>query len=153
MRTIQLISLIVLLSVVSLSSYAQNPDKAEQYAEKEITISLEAPNPCYSIRIKSIYTTLDETFVLAVIKPDSADACIQIIAAISDTVKVNNAAEKVTFYIIGKTWDWGNKDNFVLIDNENIFLKAVEGAEKITIYGQTQITVEEKRKGLPLIKE
>jgi len=72
----------LIVMILSFSVYAQETGKS-------ITVSLNAPNPGYSIKILSVYQNSQNTFIHAhIIQPDPEMNYAAVITKIQDSVRI-----------------------------------------------------------------
>ena len=86
-------AIVSFLIVLILGSFA-----CAQETGKLITVSLNAPNPGYSIQIQSVYQNRQSTFVHAHInQPDSDMNYASVITIIKDSVKIPKKTDNVKY--------------------------------------------------------
>ena len=103
-----------------------------QEAGKLITVSLNAPNPGYSIKILSVYQNHQSTFIHAHITqpvPDMNYAAV--ITNIKDSVSTTKETDIVKVYITGKNWNWSDKNDYIFIEDKQEFEKITKGLIQI----------------------
>ena len=88
-----------------------------QEAEKLITVSLNAPNPGYSIQIQSIYQNHQSTFIHAhIIQPNPEMNYAAVITNIKDSVRIPKETGIVKVYITGKDWNWSDQNDYIFVE-------------------------------------
>ena len=114
--------LIALLSATSVHT---------QEKGESITVSLNAPNAGYSIRIQSVYQACQSTFIHAhIIQPDPNMNFAAVITNIRDSVRVPKKTDMVKIYITGKDWEWSDQNDYIFIEDKREFEKIKKGLPK-----------------------
>lgn len=75
--------------------------------EQTFTITLDAPNPSWSVKISDIYVVGQEIWVLAKLHQQKGDMVAQVISPISDSVTVSAPDIAPIYYLIpppGSSW-------------------------------------------------
>ena len=117
--------LIVVLLILGFSVYAQE-------AGKSITVSLNAPNPGYSLQIQSVYQNRQSIFTHAhIIQPDPDMNYAAVITNIKDSVKVPKETDSVKVYITGKDWNWSDQNDYIFIEDKQEFEEITKGLIQI----------------------
>jgi hypothetical protein len=111
--------------ILSFSVYAQETGKS-------ITVSLNAPNPGYSIKILSVYQNRQSTFIHAhIIHPDPDMNYAAVITNIQDSVRIPKETDIVKIYITGKNWDWSDQNDYIFVEDKQEFEKITKGSTQI----------------------
>jgi hypothetical protein len=111
--------------ILSFSVYAQETGKS-------ITVSLNAPNPGYSIKILSVYQNRQSTFIHAqIIQPDPDMNYAAVITNIQDSVRIPKETDIVKIYITGKNWDWSDQNDYIFVEDKQEFEKITKGLVQI----------------------
>jgi hypothetical protein len=119
------IVLIVILLILGFSVYAQE-------AEKSITVSLNAPNPGYSLQIQSVYQNRQSIFIHAhIIQPDPDMNYAAVITNIKDSVRIPKETDIVKIYITGKDWNWSDKNDYIFVEDKQEFEEITKGLIQI----------------------
>jgi hypothetical protein len=122
MKTNELILIALLLGS---SVYAQDTGKS-------ITVSLNAPNPGYSIQILSAYQNHQSTFIHAhIIQPDPDMNYAAVITNIKDSVRIPKETDIVKIYITGKDWNWSDKNDYIFVEDKQEFEEITKGLIQI----------------------
>ena len=117
--------LIVVLLILGFSVYAQE-------AGKLITVSLNAPNPGYSIKIQTVFQNHQCTFIHAhITQPDPDMNYAAVITNIKDSVTVHKKTEIVKVYITGKDWNWSDKNDYIFVEDKQKFEEITKGLIQI----------------------
>jgi hypothetical protein len=99
---------------------------------KSITVSLNAPNPGYSIKILSVYQNHQSTFIHAhITQPDPDMNYAAVITNIKDSVSTTKETDIVKVYITGKNWNWSDKNDYIFIEDKQEFEKITKGLIQI----------------------
>ena len=105
----------LIVMILSFSVYAQETGKS-------ITVSLNAPNPGYSIKILSVYQNRQSTFIHAqIIQPDPDMNYAAVITNIQDSVRIPKETDIVKIYITGKNWDWSDQNDYIFVEDKQEF--------------------------------
>lgn len=103
-----------------------------QVAEKLITVSLNAPNPGYSIKVESVYQNQKSTFIHAhIIQPDPGTNYAAVITNIKDSVTIPKETDIVKIYITGKDWNWSDKNDYIFVEDKQEFEEIKKGLIQI----------------------
>ena len=103
-----------------------------QEAGKLITVSLNAPNPGYSIQILSVYQNRQSTFIHAhITQPDSDMNYAAVITNIKDSVRIPKETDIVKVYITGKDWNWSDKNDYIFVEDKQEFEEITKGLIQI----------------------
>ncbi len=117
--------LILIVMILSYSVYAQDTGKS-------ITVSLNAPNPGYSIKILSVYQNRQSTFIHAhIIQPDPDMNYAAVITNIKDSVTVPKETDIVKIYITGKDQNWSDKNDYIFVEDKQEFEEITKGLIQI----------------------
>ena len=75
--------------------------------QRSITVRLDSPNPNWSIRIQAIYQKDEQLIAVSQLTQNDSSAAA-VITTLSDSVQITDSENlPVEYYIIGKTWNWG----------------------------------------------
>ena len=103
-----------------------------QETGKSITVSLNAPNPGYSIKILSVYQNSQNTFIHAhIIQPDPEMNYAAVITNIQDSVRIPEETDIVKIYITGKDWNWSDQNDYIFVEDKQEFEKITIGSALI----------------------
>jgi hypothetical protein len=103
-----------------------------QEAEKLITVSLNAPNPGYSIKVQSVYQNQQSTFIHAhIIQPDPGTNYAAVITNIKDSVRIPKETDMVKVYITGKNWSWSDENDYIFVEDKQEFEEITKGLIQI----------------------
>ena len=103
-----------------------------QEAGKLITVSLNAPNPGYSIKIQTVFQNHQSTFIHAHINQPAPDMnYAAVITNIKDNVTVPKETDIVKVYITGKTWNWSDKNDYIFVEDKQEFEEITKGLIQI----------------------
>jgi len=100
-------------------------------APRDITVAFDAPTPAFSLAIVRVDRKDGEVAVLAEVKPIGADMVMQVITPLSATVRIEGPATRVTPYLTGKTWNWGDEEIQSVAD-EAAYLEKIPGYEPVS---------------------
>ena len=115
----------LIVMILSFSVYTQETGKS-------ITVSLNAPNPGYSIKILSVYQNSQNTFIHAhIIQPDPEMNYAAVITNIQDSVRIPEETDIVKIYITGKDWNWSDQNDYIFVEDKQEFEKITKGSTQI----------------------
>ena len=98
--------------------------------ESTVSVQLGVPDGGWKIRIVQVYQT--STHLLAVSKLErSPGLAIQVISQAKDSVKLSAPKLPVRHYILGKTWNWPNKEPFTFFSDPKELSKSIAGAKLV----------------------
>ena len=98
--------------------------------ESTISVQLTVPDGGWKVRIDQVYQT--PTHLLAVSKLErSPGLAIQVISQAKDSVKVKAPKLPVRHFVLGKTWNWPNKEPVTFLSDPKEFSKPVAGAKLV----------------------
>ena len=119
------IVLIVILLILGFSVHAEETGKST-------TVSLNAPNPGYSLQIQSVYQNRQSIFIHAhIIQPDPDMNYAAVITNIKDSVSTTKETDIVKVYITGKNWNWSDKNDYIFVENKKEFEEITKGLIQI----------------------
>ncbi len=117
---------IIMITLILFSSVSA------QEAGKLITVSLNAPNPGYSIRIQSAYRSCRTTFIHAhILQPNPEMRYAAVITNIKDSVRVPEDTDIFRIYITGKDWNWSDQSDYIFIEDKQEFEEITKGLIQI----------------------
>lgn len=129
-------AIVPMIGLILLSGCSASPD----WPERTVRVALEAPNPCWSIRIGALYR--GEGGVLAVSRlksPDPGQMCAQVITTVSHQVTVPLPEGPVTHLVVGRGWNWGEAPpGYEMIDSEADLDQRLAGAELLRRIGDDE---------------
>jgi hypothetical protein len=109
--------LILIAMLLGSSAYAQETGKS-------ITVSLNAPNPGYSIKIRTVFQNHQSTFIHAHITQPNPDMnYAAVITNIKDSVRIPKETDIVKIYITGKNWNWSDQNDYIFVEDKQEFEK------------------------------
>ncbi len=82
---------------------------------KTFSVALEAPDAAWGISIDRIVRVDEELWVVCLLQ-ESGGLGAQVITVIEDCTQVLACDLPATYYIVGKTWEWENEENYVFLD-------------------------------------
>ena len=107
--------------------------------KKEITIKLTVPDAAWTITIDQVHKIGKELWIISIVSRDPNMMGAQVISTIKDTLKLVVPDLPVKHYVIGKTWNWKNKEAYT-------FIKNLKGIEKELKTGNAIYKKEKKEK-------
>ena len=107
-----------------------------------VSVQLTVPDGGWKIRIVQVYQT--STHLLAVSKLErSSGPAIQVISQVKDSVKVRAPKLPVRHFVLGKTWNWTNKEAYAFLSGPKELSKEIAG---------TKLVFQAKAKAKPVSK-
>lgn len=105
---------------------------AQQQQGESIIVQLDAPDSGWRIEIKEIYQTRESLVVISHLQHDK-EMANAVISTVSDSVQIAEFDNKlpIRYYILGKTWDWGDSSKYNFIESMNVFGTALDNAPLI----------------------
>ena len=101
-----------------------------QARESTVSVQLTVPDGGWKIRIDQVYQT--PTHLLAVSKLErSQGLAIQVISQAKDSVKVKAPKLPVRHFVLGKTWNWPNKEPYSFLSDPKELSKPIAGAKLV----------------------
>ena len=101
-----------------------------QARESTISVQLTVPDGGWKIRIDRVYQT--PTHLLAVSKLErNPGLAIQVISQAKDSVKVKAPKLPIRHFVLGKTWNWPNKQPFSFLSDPKELSKPIAGAKLV----------------------
>jgi len=101
-----------------------------QARESTVSVQLTVPDGGWKIRIDQVYQT--PTHLLAVSKLErSQGLAIQVISQAKDSVKVKAPKLPVRHFVLGKTWNWPNKEPYSFLSAPKELSKPIAGAKLV----------------------
>jgi len=83
---------------------------------KDISVAVTVPDLGWRIRIQEIYQVGEELWVISVLSRIPGVAA-QMVTTVSDTVSATVPVLPVKHVVLGKTWGWRNKEDYVFVTN------------------------------------
>lgn len=109
-----------LLNLVLFLAIASTTVAADGKA-KNISVSVKVPDGGWKISIDKIYMVQNEFWVVSRLSRKEGMA-VQMISTISDSVAANIKNLPVKHFVLGKTWNWPNKEPYTFLND----LKTIE---------------------------
>jgi hypothetical protein len=109
----------------------------QAYAQAStVSVQLTVPDGGWKIRIVQVYQTPTHLLALSELKRLRGPA-IQVISQAKDSIKVLTPKLPVRHYVLGKTWNWPNKEPYTFLSGPKELSKKVAGA-KLVFQAKTQ---------------
>lgn len=104
-----------------------------------LRVSVQTPNPCWTINIKAVYSTGQELLVVSKLAPPAAEkTCIEMVGQVEDEVSLEVPPYRVKHLILGRTWDtrrdssgWGPEADYVYLRSEAELARMLKGAQPV----------------------
>jgi hypothetical protein len=94
-----------------------------------LTVSIQTPNPGYSIQIERVDRGEKQVYVLvSVVSPPPGMMYPAVISEASDTVQIAGTAAGPQIYILNRPWGWGDETN---VKTSADYLKAIGDAQPV----------------------
>jgi hypothetical protein len=99
-----------------------------QARESTVSVQLTVPDGGWKIRIDQVYQT--PTHLLAVSKLErNPGLAIQVISQAKDSVQVKAPKLPIRHFVLGKTWNWPNKQPYSFLSDPKELSKHIAGAK------------------------
>ena len=85
---------------------------------QDIFVAVTAPDLGWKIRIMDVYRVGDELWVISQLSRHPGPAG-QAITQVTDTIRLAAPALPVRHYILGKTWNWDNKEPYIFLTSRD----------------------------------
>jgi len=131
----------VCIALVLLTSNAFADDMADSMGNEfqTLRVSVQTPNPCWSIRIRGVYSTDEELLVVSKLAPPAAEeACIEMVGQAEDEVSLTAPLYRVKHLILGRSWDtrrdssgWGPEADYVYIKSDKELSRLLKSARRM----------------------
>lgn len=129
-------AILPMIGIVLLAGCSASPE----WPERTVRVALEAPNPCWSIRITELYR--GEEGVLAVSQlqpPEPGRMCAQVITTVSHQFTMSLPEGPVTHLILGREWQWGEPPaRYEFIAGRAALEERLAGAELVRRIGDDE---------------
>lgn len=97
-------AIVPMIALILLAGCGTSPD----WSERTVRVALEAPNPCWSIRIGAIYRGDDGLLAVSRLEPpEPGRMCAQVLTTVSHQVTLPLPEGPVTHLVVGRDWNWG----------------------------------------------
>jgi len=119
-----------LLCITALFLSCQHPEPMQQ---KNITVSLDAPDTAWSLSIEEVVLFENKIYVLANLNRQPGMAA-QMITTVQDNIIVEAPPNAETqIYITGKTWNWQNEGEYHFIASRTEIADQLNAGKKLVI--------------------
>ena len=95
-----------------------------------VSVQLKVPDGGWKIQIVKVYQTRTHLLAVSELKRQQG-LSIQVISEIKDSVKVRASKLPVKHYILGKTWNWQNKEPYSFVSGQKELAKHIAGARLV----------------------
>jgi len=85
--------------------------------EKEITVKLTVPDAAWTIAIDEVHKVGNELWVISTVSQNPEVMGAQVISTVQASLKLTAPDLPMKYFIIGKAWDWVNKEPYTFIKN------------------------------------
>jgi hypothetical protein len=125
--------LALLLAAVALAEETRLPTGSEL---QTLRVSVQTPNPCWTIQIKGVYSTKQELLVVSKLAPPAAEGtCIQMVGQVEDEISLKAPPYRIKHLILGRSWDtrrdssgWGPEADYVYLRSDAELARMLKGA-------------------------
>lgn len=140
----------LLLAVGAVADDVTTPSEDES-ERQTVRVSVQAPNPCWTITIESVYSTDQALLVVSQLAPPpGGQNCVQMVGQIEDEVSLVAPPYRVKHLILGRTWDtlrdasgWGPEADYVYLKGDQELSRLLEGARPLAVEAMGEGTAEE----------
>jgi len=99
---------------------------------RKVTVRLDAPNPAWQLEIEGVYAAPDQLIAVSRLTRREDVAAAQVITTLSDSLTLpENDERPVQHYILGKTWNWGDSEDYEFIDSLDAIATELDAAKQI----------------------
>ncbi|ADE53437.1 M16 family metallopeptidase [Coraliomargarita akajimensis] len=104
--------------LIRVEAGSLTPAATTQESPAKVSVRLDAPDAGWSIQIERIYQIGTNLAVISNLVHTGAPSA-QTITTVADTVAVPHNVEglKVRHYVLGKTWNWGESDDYQFLES------------------------------------
>jgi len=92
----------------------------EAAAPQQVSLTIDAPDASWSLHIVEAHDVYGELWVLSRLQQRPGPAA-QVVTPVSDTRTVEGEVGKVRHFVVGKTWDWENRNDVTFVDSAAAF--------------------------------
>jgi hypothetical protein len=85
--------------------------------EKEIAVKLTVPDAAWTIAIDEVHKVGNELWVISTVSQNPEVMGAQVISTVQASLKLTAPDLPMKYFIIGKAWDWVNKEPYTFIKN------------------------------------
>ena len=98
---------------------------------KPITVRLDVPDAGWRVYIENVLASKEHLVVISKLERNPDEMAAQVISTVSDTIEVDASYTDLSmkYYIVGKTWDWGDTGEYSFTDSVEVILDALPDAE------------------------
>ena len=98
--------------------------------ESTVSVQLTVPDGGWKIHIDQVYQTPTHLLAVSMLERSPGPA-IQVISQAKESVKVKAPKLPVRHLIMGKTWNWPNKEPFTFLSDPKELSKSIAGAKLV----------------------
>ena len=98
--------------------------------ESAVSVQVTVPDGGWKIRIVQVYQTSTHLLVVSELER-SQGLAIQVISQAKDSVKIKATKLPVRHFVLGKTWNWTNKEPYAFLFDPKELSKKVAGAKLV----------------------
>jgi len=120
----------LILTLLCLISFFPACGSTEGDDKNIISIELTVPDAAWEIEINEIYEVENELWVIAELNRKTGFAA-QVISKIKDSVEIHHKKLTVKYYVIGKIWQWENKEEIHFIKSKSDIEDYIKNREQI----------------------
>ena len=96
-----------------------------------VSVELQAPDAAWEIAITDVYQSDQQILVVAQLQR-TAEMAAQMITTVKDSVEIPKTDLPIKYYIIGKTWSWGEAlPAYVFINSTSDLDKLTAGKKRL----------------------
>lgn len=141
MRVVAMISTGILIAACGASE--------PHWPERTLRVALQAPNPCWQVRITEIYRRDDVLLAVSRLTPPPPDRmCPQVIATVSHRVDLALPDAPVAHLVLGRDWDWGRAPpGYEFLPDRRTLEQRLQGAELLRAVGEGEGVQEQAPNG------
>jgi len=97
---------------------------------REFSVEMMVPDMGWKIEIREICRVGDELWVISILEREPGMAA-QMMATVSDSVRVFAPDLPTKVFVSGKTWEWENTESYVFVENLDEVKEKLKKGERI----------------------
>ena len=116
---------LIWLLVLLLCSIARGADA------REIIVELTVPDAAWKITIDEVHRVGNELWVISTVSRDPDIMGAQVISKVKDSLVFEASDLPAKHFVIGKSWEWQNKESYRFIDDMGEIERELKSGERL----------------------
>ena len=116
---------LIWLLVLLLCSIARGADA------REIIVELTVPDVAWKITIDEVHRVGNELWVISTVSRDPDIMGAQVISKVKDSLVFEASDLPAKHFVIGKSWEWQNKESYRFIDDMGEIERELKSGERL----------------------